>query len=195
MTLAPKQSYQSSRTENLRNSEDSYGFKKSVEAVKAAVPVIDVADLLCGPGGLRNQGMHWFGRCPLPDHEDKTPSFVVYPNNNSWWCFGCSRGSDVLDLYQLTHGYTQKWEALVALAMDRGVELPRGSKRWHQWQSRKVEIRNAAEEARKEVRRRRLFKCLVLTGPEFEIEDDEERCVAIEQAWRVWQSEMRKIGQ
>ena len=195
MTLAPKQSYQSNRTENPRNPEDGYSFKKSIEAVKVAVTVIDVADLLCGPGGLRNQGMHWFGRCPLPDHEDKTPSFVVYPNNNSWWCFGCSRGSDVLDLYQLAHGYTQKWEALIALAMERGVELPRRSKRWRQWQSRKVEIRDAAEVARKEVRRRRLFKCLVLTGPEFEIEDDEERRIAIERAWRVWESEMRKIGQ
>lgn len=196
MTLAPKQSYQSSRTEKPRNLEDGYGFKKSVEVVKTAVPVIDVADLLCGPGGLRNQGMHWFGRCPLPDHDDKTPSFVVYPGNNSWWCFGCSRGSDVLDLYQLAHGYVEKWEALVALAMERSVELPRRPKRWHDRQDRKTEIRNVAEVARKEVRRRRLFKCLVLAGPEIQgIENPEERLEEERRAWRVFETGMKRVGQ
>ena len=131
----------------------------------------------------------------MPDHEDKTPSFVVYPGNNSWWCFGCSRGSDVLDLYQLAHGYSEKWEALVGLAQERGVELPGRPKGWHEWQKTKTDIRNVAEAARKEVRRRRLFKCLVLTGPEFEIEDDSERRAAVARAWRVFDKGMRSIGQ
>jgi len=163
--------------------------------VKAAVPVIDVAHLLCGPGGLRRVNTHWVGRCPLPDHDDNTPSFVVYPQNNSWWCFGCSRGSDVLDLYQFAHGYSEKWEALVGLAHERCVELPRRPKGWHALQRTKAEIRDVAEEARKVVRRERLFKVLVLTGPEFEIENPNERRAAVERAWKVWQSEMRRIGQ
>jgi hypothetical protein len=195
MTLAPSQSYQSRSTDNLGNPEERYGFKRCLAVVKEAAPVIEVADLLCGPGSLRRVNTHWLGRCPLPDHEDKTPSFVVYPGNNSWRCFGCSRGSDVLDLYQLVHGYSEKWEALVGLAQERGVELPGRPKAWHEWQRTKTDIRNVAEAARKEVRRRRLFKCLVLTGPEFEIEDPDERRMAIEQAWQVWESGMRRIGQ
>jgi hypothetical protein len=37
-------------------------------------------------------------RCPLSDHEDRTPSFHVYEADRGWWCFGCSRGGDVFDL-------------------------------------------------------------------------------------------------
>jgi hypothetical protein len=195
MTVAPSQSYQSRSTDNLGNLEERYGFKRCLAVVKEAVPVIDVANLLCGPGGLRRVNTHWLGRCPLPDHEDKTPSFAVYPGNNSWWCFGCSRGSDVLDLYQLAHGCSEKWEALVGLAQERGVKLPGRPKGWHEWQKTKTDIHNVAEAARKDIRRRRLFKCLVLTGPEFEIEDYSERRAAVERAWRVFEAGMRRIGQ
>ena len=55
------------------------GLKNNIEALKAAVPIIDVADFYCGPGGLKRSGPdRWRGRCPIPDHEDDSPSFVVY---------------------------------------------------------------------------------------------------------------------
>jgi hypothetical protein len=75
------------------------------------------------------------------------------------------------------------------------VELLRLSEKVQRWQQTKHDIRTAAEEARKVVRRERLFKVLVLTGPEFEIEDPEERRAAIKRAWKVWESGMRRIGQ
>lgn len=34
--------------------------------------------------------------CPL--HEEKDPSFTVYERNNSWFCFGCNKGGDVINL-------------------------------------------------------------------------------------------------
>jgi len=34
--------------------------------------------------------------CPLPDHEDTTPSFQVLSSH--WRCFGCGRGGGVIDL-------------------------------------------------------------------------------------------------
>lgn len=38
-----------------------------------------------------------FLRCPL--HEgDRSPSFKVYPDGQSWYCFGCHRGGDVISL-------------------------------------------------------------------------------------------------
>ena len=57
---------------------DTYGFRKSCEAVREAVPIEEIARRYtelepCG-------GKAWFcGRCPLPDHDDQTPSFYVYP--------------------------------------------------------------------------------------------------------------------
>lgn len=84
---------------------------------------------------------------------------------------------------------------MIALATEYSVELPSRSKTWHSWQKTKYEIRNVAEEARKEIRRERLFKYLVLSGPEFEIEDPEVRRASIERAWKVWESGMRRIGQ
>lgn len=33
--------------------------------------------------------------CPLPDHDDRTPSFAVYSDH--WFCFGCDRGGDIVN--------------------------------------------------------------------------------------------------
>jgi CHC2 zinc finger len=41
-------------------------------------------------------------RCPLPDHEDTTPSFQVL--HSHWRCFGCGRGGGVIDLASALHG-------------------------------------------------------------------------------------------
>lgn len=35
--------------------------------------------------------------CPLPGHNDKTPSFHVYHADNQWHCFGCKCGKSVID--------------------------------------------------------------------------------------------------
>jgi DNA primase len=55
-------------------------------AVKEAVPLKEYAGELTE---LRRSGGVLVGRCPLQDHEDRTPSFTVWPDNDSWWCFGC----------------------------------------------------------------------------------------------------------
>jgi len=36
--------------------------------------------------------------CPL--HKEKTPSFTVYHNNNSFYCYGCGKGGDVITFIQ-----------------------------------------------------------------------------------------------
>lgn len=52
-----------------------------------------------------------------------------------------------------------------------------------------------AEEARKAVRRERLFRVLVLSGPEFEIENPRERRRAVRKAWEIFDSGMKRMGQ
>lgn len=39
---------------------------------------------------------HGLMLCPF--HSEKTPSFRVYPNGKGWYCFGCHKGGDVLNL-------------------------------------------------------------------------------------------------
>jgi hypothetical protein len=58
-------------------------------------------------------------RCPLQDHDDKTPSFQIY--GDGWHCFGCNRGGSIIDfgaaLYSLEprgQGYREIRRRLVA---------------------------------------------------------------------------------
>lgn len=44
---------------------------------------------------LRPIGQNFIGRCPF--HEEETPSFVVYPANQTFYCFGCHTHGDVIN--------------------------------------------------------------------------------------------------
>lgn len=63
-------------------------------AIKAR---INLVDYIGQHTELRPAGSTFKGKCPLPGHDDSSPSLVVYPYNNTWWCFGCQRGSDIYD--------------------------------------------------------------------------------------------------
>ena len=43
----------------------------------------------------------WMGLCPL--HEDRQPSFLVDPNQDLFYCYGCGRGGDVIRFAELYH--------------------------------------------------------------------------------------------
>lgn len=45
---------------------------------------------------LKQRGRRWMAQCPL--HDDHSPSFVVFPNNGKWKCFGCGEHGDAVDL-------------------------------------------------------------------------------------------------
>ncbi len=52
------------------------------------------------------------GLCPF--HDEKTPSFTHFLNSNSYYCFGCEKGGDVIDLAMNLRGCTIK-EAVLRL--------------------------------------------------------------------------------
>lgn len=72
-----------------------------VDRVKASVDVLRVAE---GYADLRRSGRAWVGRCPLPGHDDRSPSFAVYEDTQSWHCFGCGEGGDVIALVMAMEG-------------------------------------------------------------------------------------------
>ena len=110
MSLSPQTSLQHSPPDT------SHGFRKCCEAVRNAVPIEEVARRYTDlePFG----GKAWFtGRCALPDHEDRTPSFYVYPPGR-FWCYGCNSGGDVVDLEYMCGDYGELWEAMVSIAVE-----------------------------------------------------------------------------
>lgn len=44
--------------------------------------------------------------CPLPGHSDRSPSFNVHPEENRFWCFGCSRGGGPVQFYAYMYNKT-----------------------------------------------------------------------------------------
>ena len=166
------------------------------ETVKRAVPVTRYAGELTE---LRRSGGVLVGRCPLPDHDDQTPSFTIWPeggsaNNGTWWCFGCSRGSDVFDLFSYREECSESWEALVGLALKYGVELPSRSETWHRWQREKLALEDLGENVRFRVRCRRVFKLMILSSPEIQsIEDPAEKREEIRFCWEAFREGMRDI--
>jgi len=159
--------------------------------VRAAVPIEEIARRYTE---LKPLGRGWFdGSCPRPDHPNPEPCLYIYPPG--WWCFECDQGGDVIDLEFQCGNYNELWGAVIALASEYGVELPRRPEKWQRWQQTKREIYAAAKEVRDVVRREQLFKLLVLSGPEFEIEDPKERRATVARAWKDWECTMRRIGQ
>src|SRR5215211_2231800 len=165
--------HQAGETRSQRYQGVSY--TRPIDEAKRLVPVMDQADRLCGPGGLRRVGSEWVGRCPLPDHEDRSPSFTVNPEKGVWFCHGCLFGGDVVELARLAWGYDQRdaHTAAAMLLMEFGHEVPRRPPSWYRKQERQKPRRDAVEEAKMNVVRRRLFKHLILPLVDA-IEDEEE---------------------
>jgi DNA primase len=52
----------------------------------------DIQSLIGSYVTLKRAGSNVKGLCPF--HSEKTPSFTVYPQDNSFYCFGCGAGGD-----------------------------------------------------------------------------------------------------
>ncbi len=165
-------------------------YTTPIDAAKQAVSVMDLAERLADK--LRRSGNTFTTNCLLPDHEDKTPSFVIYANSNSWYCHGCLHGGDVVDLARLAWGYDECDVGVAAayLLMEFGFDVPSRPASWHRKQKRQRPTRDAVEETKKNIVRRRLFKYLIL--PEINaIEDEGEREEELRRSWADFQELMR----
>jgi len=163
-------------------------YTRPIDAAKEAVTVEELAERLAGPGVRRGREIAF--RCPL--HDDHDPSLRVDPDKGVWFCDPCLRGGDVVELARLAWGYHQR-DAHVAAAMllmEFGCEVPKRPPSWYRKQERQKPRREAVEEVKMNVVRRRLFRHLILPLIDA-IEDEEEHNRELDRAWGEFQRLMR----
>lgn len=81
----------------------------------------DIESVISPYVNLRRRGKNLVGLCPF--HNEKTPSFTVYPENGSFYCFGCGVGGDVITFVRRMENLDYM-EAVKQLADRAGMALP-----------------------------------------------------------------------
>ena len=93
----------------------------SHEYVEELIRRSDIVDIVGNYVQLKRKGRLYGGLCPF--HNEKTPSFYVYPETQSFYCFGCGAGGDVITFIKkissLSYG-----EAVKLLAERAGMPEP-----------------------------------------------------------------------
>ena len=74
---------------------------------------------------LKRRGRNLVGLCPF--HGEKTPSFNLYPENSSFYCFGCGAGGDVITFIKRIENLSYM-DAVRFLADRVGMRMPEESR-------------------------------------------------------------------
>lgn len=94
---------------------------------------------------LRKTGRYFTACCPF--HTEKTPSFVVFPDSQTWHCFGaCSTGGDIFSYVQRRENVDFS-EALRLLAQKAGVQLQTRTAEQQQRETHLNKLRSLLSEA------------------------------------------------
>lgn len=81
----------------------------------------DVVDLISSYVSLKKRGNTYVGLCPF--HNEKTPSFTVYENTQSFYCFGCGAGGDGVSFMRKIENLDYI-DAVKVLAQRAGMQMP-----------------------------------------------------------------------
>ncbi|CAN5585738.1 hypothetical protein BH10BDE1_BH10BDE1_32310 [soil metagenome] len=91
-----------------------------VDKVREANNIVDV---IAPYTQLRSTGANFMGRCPFPDHNDKTASFSVSEDKQLYNCFGCKKSGNIFTFLQIFNGYSFP-ESIEFLARRANIALP-----------------------------------------------------------------------
>ena len=92
------------------------------EIVEQVRDALDIADIIGERVKLRKSSRGYHGLCPF--HKEDTPSFHVYTDTQSYYCFGCHEAGNIFTYLMKSDGLSFP-EALKALADRAGIELPK----------------------------------------------------------------------
>lgn len=87
----------------------------SQEQIEEVIEKTDIVALVSQYVSLEKAGSGYKGLCPF--HNEKTPSFTVYNDTQSFYCFGCGAGGDAI-------GFIKKLKILIILTLSKC--LPKG---------------------------------------------------------------------
>ena len=90
----------------------------------------DVVELVGRSVSLKRAGRNHKGLCPF--HDEKSASFNVNPDRQTFYCFGCHEGGDVFSFLMKTENLTFV-EAARSLARDAGIEVPESGGGTYNW--------------------------------------------------------------
>ncbi len=90
-----------------------------IDEIKSRLNIVDIVSTRVA---LKKAGRNFKGLCPF--HTEKTPSFIVSPDRQTFHCFGCGKGGSIFDFVMLTE-HVDFSEALDTLADRAGVVLDR----------------------------------------------------------------------
>lgn len=103
-----------------------------------------IEDVISSYVNLKRAGSNYQGLCPF--HSEKTPSFTVFPNTETFHCFGCGAGGDVISFIMRAENLEYPG-AVEFLAKRAGLEMPEeagGAKSETVKRSRMYEMNRAA---------------------------------------------------
>ena len=89
-----------------------------LEQLRNACPLEEIARTYVD---LKRRGRTYVCNCPF--HSEKTPSFTVFPDTQSFYCFGCGAGGDVITFIQQIENL-DFMDAVKLLAQNSGMTVP-----------------------------------------------------------------------
>lgn len=115
----------------------------SDEFIRRVMEANNLVDIISSYTQLKPGGGGLMGRCPFPDHQEKTASFSVSETKQVYHCFGCHKSGNLISFLRDYNGYSFP-EAVEWLARRASIPLP--------------EKENAREEDRASIKRKQLLE-------------------------------------
>lgn len=98
-------------------------MKFSTQFIERVSEANNIVDIIAQQTQLKPTGSGMMGRCPFPDHPEKTPSFSVSESKQVYHCFGCGKSGNIFTFLRDYQGLNFP-DAVEYLANRAGISLP-----------------------------------------------------------------------
>lgn len=79
--------------------------KMTIEEMKQKIDIIEIVDIIAW---VHIENDRRLIQCPFPHHKDNTPSFKIFPQTDTFYCWGCQHWWDQINFIQSYYWITNK---------------------------------------------------------------------------------------